>query len=157
MARRLALALFVAALAGTQAGNLEAQIPIARKVSSGPVDASTRVLVANPYLAEGNTADAVKIGAGLRDRFAKVVGAKYTVIPREMMNVALKHFGFQGDDVIPVESVSALAGQVKAGIQVVTKVTPAGGGYEVTAEVHGMDRSSCIGVCRDHVFREARR
>lgn len=115
-----------------------AQIPLGRKAKV-EVDASSRVLVATPFLEGRDPADAVKVGNGLRDRISSRLGGKYTVIPRNLMNAALKHFGYKDDDVLPVAVVSNLAAQVKAGITIVTVLTPtASGGYAVKAEVRGL-------------------
>lgn len=116
----------------------EAQIPLGRK-SKTEVDATSRVLVATPFLEGRDASDAVKVGNGLRDRISTHLGSRYTVIPRNLMNAALKHFGYKDDDVLPAAVVSNLAAQVKAGIMIVTVLAPtAGGGYAVTAEVRGL-------------------
>lgn len=116
----------------------EAQIPLGRKAKT-EVDATSRVLVATPFLEGRDPADAVKVGNGLRDRISTHLGSKYTVIPRNLMNAALKHFGYKDDDVLPESVVSNLAAQVKAGITIVTVLAPnASGGYAVTAEVRGL-------------------
>lgn len=116
----------------------EAQIPLGRKAKT-EVDATSRVLVATPFVEGRDPADAVKVGNGLRDRISTHLGSKYTVIPRTLMNAALKHFGYKDDDVLPESVVSNLAAQVKAGITIVTVLAPtASGGYAVTAEVRGL-------------------
>ncbi len=116
----------------------EAQIPLGRKAKT-EVDATSRVLVATPFLEGRDPADAVKVGNGLRDRISSHLGSKYTVISRNLMNAALKHFGYKDDDVLPPSVVSNLAAQVKAGITIVTVLDPtASGGYAVTAEVRGL-------------------
>ena len=120
-------------------GSLEAQIPIRKKETA--IDASTRVLVTTPFVDGGVAADAVKLGHGLRDRFTRMVGSKYTVIPRELMNVALKHFGYKGDDMLPLASIGALADQVKAGITVVSTLTGSDGSYTVTAQITGLSKT----------------
>lgn len=135
--RQTTLSMLVLLLLLGGAVGAEAQIPLGRKAKA-EVDATSRVLVATPFL-EGNASDAVKVGNGLRERISTHLGSKYTVIPRNLMNAALKHFGYKDDDVLPESVVSNLAAQVKAGIMIVTVLAPtASGGYAVTAEVRGL-------------------
>lgn len=55
---------------------------IARPRPTGP-----RLMVATPFAsASADSAAAVEIGAGVRDRMVKVVGGDYQVIPDSVMN-----------------------------------------------------------------------
>lgn len=115
---------------------LQAQIPVRR----GAVDPDARILVANPQVS-GDAGDAVKIGNGLRDRMARVAGRKYTVVSRDIMNIALTHFGYKEDDILPPAAITALAEQVKAGIVVVSELSGAPGAYSVKIMVSGGGKS----------------
>jgi len=121
----------------------EAQITLRRtaKVEKArvEVDATSRILVVTPFLEGSDASDAVKVCNALRERLSTHLGSKYTVVSRDLMNAALKHFGYGDDEVLPEAVLPDLAARVEAGIMIVTVLDPtADGRYTAKAEVRGL-------------------
>ena len=137
MVRRLCGLVVVAAT--LSAGVAHAQLNAPKKASEVEVNRDARILVATPVLEGGRANDAVEIGIGMRNRFTRIVTAKYTIVTREQMNKVLARYGYKGDEALPPEVLEELAGQVWAGVAVETHAVAGEEGiYTVTARVTGL-------------------
>ena len=97
------------------AGSLSAQIMAPRGSLQAQRNAPP-LLVATPYTASAaDSAAAVEIGIGLRERMSKsVVGRDYNVITREKMNEAFATYGYPADAMLTADGARTFAQNVGA-------------------------------------------
>ncbi|HEX5388095.1 MAG TPA: hypothetical protein VFW66_15450 [Gemmatimonadales bacterium] len=106
----------LAAVSGLAAGltmPLRAQVP--HRPHEEQVASLPRIMVANPYVtAAADSAAAVQVGAGMRDRFGKIVEGDYNLLSAQQMNDALKEYGFPPNAVLSPSQAITLAKSVQA-------------------------------------------
>jgi tetratricopeptide (TPR) repeat protein len=131
-------------------GALEAQIPTRRPTATQTAANSPRLLVGNPHsFAAGDSAPAVAIGTGLRDRLTKVVGTQFRVIAREDMNRALTEFGYPADAILASTPLRSLATSLGARVLVSSTITKdPGGKFTVTSRLAGLNDEAGTVVTR---------
>ncbi len=101
---------------------LSAQLRSSRP--SRPVVNNPRLLVANPYtFSSADSAAAVRIGAGLRERTESKAERWYTVIQRAQMNEALRQYAYPEDAVLPPLVARQLAQSLQARAMVVATMS----------------------------------
>lgn len=109
---------------------------IARPRPTGP-----RLMVATPFAsASADSAAAVEIGAGVRDRMVKVAGSDYQIIPDSVMNSALLQYGYSKDAILSPLLALTLAKNIQARVIVSsTAVKTEGGRFRATARIAGVN------------------
>ncbi len=140
MSARLVLTLLLCAVLVTPAWG---QIPRSRG-SRGAVAAApnaAKLMVANPHIyGAADSAAAVAIGTGMRDRIQKIVGRDYAIVPREQMNSALVQFAYPADAILTPAVARTLANSLQAPLLVnATMMKGEGGLYTVTARLAGVN------------------
>jgi tetratricopeptide (TPR) repeat protein len=108
-----------------------------------------RLLVANPFTPSAvDSAAAVEIGDGLRERMARsVVGRDFNVISREQMNTALSEWGYPADAVLNASTSKTFA--IKTTARTIVQSTlakNAQGLYTLTARFVGTASTEPAGV-----------
>jgi tetratricopeptide (TPR) repeat protein len=108
MLSRLSSLSLVAILALTTDGT--AQIPERSRNPNAPRPGAPMVLVATPYTIHADdSAAAVEVGVGLRDRTRRNLGRDYAVVQRDRMNEALISFGYPADALLDQNAARTLA------------------------------------------------
>ena len=126
--------------AGTLSAPLAAQgIPRGARTSSQPVANAPRLMVANPFaFAPGDSANAVRIGSGLRGEMKDIAGRNFTVVEQTQMNDALKQYGYPIDAILTPPLATTLAKNIQARVLVTgTLAKGEGGRASVTARLIG--------------------
>jgi tetratricopeptide (TPR) repeat protein len=100
-----------------------------------------RLLIATPYVFSAvDSAVAVQVGNGLRNRLSDQAERWYNVITREQMNEALEQYAYPIDAVLPPLVVRSLATQMQARTMVSSSMTRgADGRYTVQARLVGIN------------------
>jgi tetratricopeptide (TPR) repeat protein len=108
--------------------------------TSQTVTVAPRFMVANPFaFAAADSAPAVKIGSGLREKMKDVVGRDYQVIEQAQMNEALTQYGYPLDAILSPALATTLAKNIQARFVVNSTLNKAEGGrYTVTARLIGV-------------------
>jgi tetratricopeptide (TPR) repeat protein len=116
-------------------------IPRRARASQQTVNASPRLMVANPFaFAPADSAPAVKIGTGMREQMKDVVGRDYQVIEQGQMNEALKQYGYPIDAILSPALATTLAKNIQARFIVSSTINKAEGGrFTVTARLAGVN------------------
>ena len=116
-------------------------IPRGARASQQTVNASPRLMVANPFaFAPADSAPAVKIGTGMREQMKDVVGRDYQVIEQGQMNEALKQYGYPIDAILSPALATTLAKNIQARFIVSSTINKADGGrFTVTARLAGVN------------------
>jgi tetratricopeptide (TPR) repeat protein len=116
-------------------------IPRGARASQQTVNASPRLMVANPFaFAPADSAPAVKIGTGMREQMKDVVGRDYQVIEQGQMNEALKQYGYPIDAILSPALATTLAKNIQARFIVSSTINKAEGGrFTVTARLAGVN------------------
>jgi tetratricopeptide (TPR) repeat protein len=115
---------------------LDAQVP--RRPREQQVVNLPRLLVATPYVSAGaDSAPAVQVGNGIRDRMAKIAGGDFNVLTSEQMNEALKQYGYPANAILSPALATTLAKSVQARLLVSSQMNKAGQNYAVTARLIG--------------------
>ena len=116
----------LAGLAMLPATSLSAQLRSSRPPR--PVANNPRLLVANPYtFAASDSAAAVRVGSGLRERVERNADKWFTVIQRTQMNEALRQYLYPEDAVLPPLVARQLATSLQARAMVISTMTREGG------------------------------
>jgi tetratricopeptide (TPR) repeat protein len=128
------------ALSGALTVPLAAQ-GIPRNAQRSTVNVAPRFMVANPFaFAPGDSAPAVAIGTGVREEMKGVVGRDFQVIEQQQMNDALTQYGYPKDAILSPALASTLAKNIQARYIVTSTMAKGqGGGYSVTARIHGVN------------------
>lgn len=132
----LAVAGILAALPGTpMAAQLRSSRPIPQQQNL------PRLLVANPFsFSSQDSAAAVRVGAGLRDRIEKTADKWYKVVQRAQMNEALQQYAYPVDAVLPPLVARQLAQSLNARAMVVgTLLRGEGSRYTLEARFANMN------------------
>jgi tetratricopeptide (TPR) repeat protein len=100
-----------------------------------------RLLVANPFsFSAQDSAAAVRVGAGLRDRVEKNAERWFKVVQRAQMNEALQQYAYPVDAVLPPLVARQLAQSLNARAMVVgTLLRGDGGRYTIEARLANMN------------------
>jgi len=133
---RLGVVTVLAAALATPAGG---QVP--RRPREQQVAALPRLMVANSYVtAAADSAAAVQVGAGMRDRMVKIAEGDYNVLTQEQMNEALKQYGYPANAILSPSLAATLAKSVQARVLVSSSMSKAGGAqYAVQARLAGVN------------------
>jgi tetratricopeptide (TPR) repeat protein len=100
-----------------------------------PVQNLPRFMVANPHsFATADSAAAVRVGTGMRDKMESIADKWYNVILRNQMNDALVQYGYPPDAVLPPLVARQLASQLQARALVTSTLTRGDGGAKVSIE-----------------------
>jgi tetratricopeptide (TPR) repeat protein len=115
---------------------LDAQVP--RRPRQEQVANLPRLLVATPYVSAGaDSAPAVQVGNGMRDRMTKIASGDFNVLTSEQMNEALKQYGYPANAILSPALATTLAKSVQARVLVSSQMNKAGQNYAVTARLVG--------------------
>jgi len=80
-----------------------------------PVQNNPRLMVANPHsFAAADSAAAVRVGAGMREKITDIADKWYTTVQRNQMNDALVQYGYPPDAVLPPLVARQLATQLQS-------------------------------------------
>ena len=105
---------------------LGAQVP--RRPREQQVATLPRFMVSNPYVTSaGDSAAAVQVGTGIRDRMSKITDGEYNVLTQDQMNEALKQYGYPANAILSPSLASTLAKSVQARVLVASSMSKAGG------------------------------
>jgi hypothetical protein len=114
--------LLLAGLTVLPAAPLAAQLRSSRPPR--PAANLPRLLVANPYtFSSSDSAAAVRVGAGLRERAEGKADKWYTVIQRDQMNEALRQYAYPEDAVLPPLVARQLAASLQARAMIVSTMS----------------------------------
>ena len=95
-----------------------------------------RLLVANPHtFSAADSAAAVRVGTGMRNKLDGLVDRWYTVIERDQMNDALTQYGYPPDAVLPPLVARQLGSQLQARASVISTLAREGGQVKIEARV----------------------
>lgn len=126
----------VLALGAVLSAPLDAQVP--RRPREQQVANLPRLLVATPYVSAGaDSAPAVQVGNGMRDRMSKIADGDFNVLSSEQMNEALKQYGYPANAILSPALATTLAKSVQARVLVSSQMNKAGQNYAVTARLVG--------------------
>src|SRR5512134_2873491 len=115
---------------------LDAQVP--RRPREQQVANLPRLLVATPYVSAGaDSAPAVQVGNGMRERMSKIVEGNFNVLTSDQMNEALKQYGYPANAILSPALATTLAKSVQARLLVSSQMNKSGNGYAVTARLVG--------------------
>jgi len=129
----------VTVLATAFAAPAGGQVP--RRPREQQVAALPRFMVANPYVtASADSAAAVQVGGGIRERMTKATDGDFNVLTQDQMNEALKQYGYPPNAILSPSLASTLAKSVQARVLVSSSMTKAGGSqYVVQARLAGVN------------------
>jgi predicted Zn-dependent protease len=128
----------IVALGVVLAAPVSAQVP--RRPREQQVASLPRFMVANPFVTSGaDSAAAVQVGSGLRDRMSKIADGDYNVLTQDQMNEALKQYGYPPNAILSQTLATTLAKSVQARVLVSSTMAKAGGGYAVQARLAGVN------------------
>lgn len=131
MFRRPSPLLLLAAL--LPASTVVAQIPSGVRSVNGPRPGAPLVLVATPHTVNADdSAMAVAIGVGLRERLRRQVGRDYAIATRDRMNESLSSFGYPADALLDQLAARTLAVRSSSSMMVFSHLTRADGGHRLT-------------------------
>lgn len=124
---RLSVLFVAGVLAAVPSASLGAQLRAGRPPR--PVQNNPRLLVANPHtFVAQDSAAAVRVGSGLRDRLERVAERWYTGISRSQMNEALAQYAYPVDAVLPPLVARQLAQSLSARAMVISIMNRREGG-----------------------------
>jgi tetratricopeptide (TPR) repeat protein len=115
-----------------------AQVP--RRPREEQVAALPRFMVANPYVtASADSAAAVQVGGGMRERMTKTTDGDYNVLTQDQMNEALRQYGYPANAILSPTLAVTLAKSVQAKVLVSSTMTKAGNQYTVQGRLAGVN------------------
>lgn len=118
------------------AGSSMAQIPPRSSSTTGPRPNAPLLLVATPYTTfADDSAVAVEVGVGLRDRLRRAVGRDYNITTREKMNEQLGNSGYPADAMLDQVSARTLASRGSASLLVFSTWQRTSGGHRLNARI----------------------
>jgi tetratricopeptide (TPR) repeat protein len=114
---------------------------IPRNARTSTVNLAPRFMVANPFaFAPADSAPAVGIGMGIREKMKDVVGRDFQVVEQQQMNDALTQYGYPKDAILSPALATTLAKNIQARYLVASTLAKAQSGrYTVTARVLGVN------------------
>ena len=117
---------------------LGAQVP--RRPREQQVAALPRLMVANPYVtASVDSAAAIQVSAGFRDRMTKIADGEYNVLTQDQMNEALRQYGYPANAILSTTLATTLAKSVQAKVLVSSSMTRATNQYSLQARLAGVN------------------
>jgi hypothetical protein len=127
----------------TVASSSSSQIMV-RRGSLAASSNAPKMLVANPFTAnQADSAAAVAIGNGLRERLTRHVGRDFSVVTREQMNAALAEWGYPADAILNQVTSTTFAIKVPARTMVQSQLTRnPGGGFALSARLIGTNEAA---------------
>lgn len=115
-----------------------AQVP--RRPREEQVAALPRFMVANPYVtASADSAAAVQVGGGMRERMTKITDGDYNVLTQDQMNEALRQYGYPANAILSPTLAVTLAKSVQAKVLVSSTMTKTGNQYAVQGRLAGVN------------------
>jgi tetratricopeptide (TPR) repeat protein len=115
-----------------------AQVP--RRPREEQVAALPRFMVANPYVtASADSAAAVQVGGGMRERMTKITDGDYNVLTQDQMNEALRQYGYPANAILSPTLAVTLAKSVQAKVLVSSTMTKAGNQYTLQGRLAGVN------------------
>jgi cytochrome c-type biogenesis protein CcmH/NrfG len=115
-----------------------AQVP--RRPREEQVAALPRFMVANPYVtASADSAAAVQVGGGMRERMTKITDGDYNVLTQDQMNEALRQYGYPANAILSPTLAVTLAKSVQAKVLVSSAMTKTGNQYAVQGRLAGVN------------------
>jgi tetratricopeptide (TPR) repeat protein len=125
---------------------LGAQVP--RRPREQQVAALPRAMVANPYVtSSADSAAAVQVGAGIRDKMTKLMDGEYNVLTQDQMNEALRQYGYPANAILSPTLAATLAKSVQAKVLVTSSMTKANNQYTVQGRLVGVsDEAGSVAV-----------
>jgi tetratricopeptide (TPR) repeat protein len=115
------------------------QIPPNSAIHTGRVVVAPTqvVMVANPFVSSAaDSASAVAVGGGMRDKLTRSVSSNWSVLSRRQMNDALVQFGYSPDAILIATTAQKLATALSARVYITSTMQKASGGlYSVTARL----------------------
>lgn len=103
-----------------------------------PRPTGPRLMVATPFaFAAADSAPAVEIAFGMRDRMERLAGRDYQVVPDSVMNSALLQYGYSKDAILSPLLALTLAKNIQARIVVASTLTKRDGRYQMQARLTG--------------------
>ncbi|NOT06850.1 MAG: hypothetical protein HOP28_01460 [Gemmatimonadales bacterium] len=138
---RLTSVLALGLVVGTSGTPLAAQLRSGRPPLPEQLNNNPRLLVANPFsFSSTDSASAVRVGIGMRDRISKFGDKWWRVITRQQMNDALLQYAYPIDAVLPPLVARQLANSLQArGLVLSTLLRGDGGRYTVEARLAGLN------------------
>jgi tetratricopeptide (TPR) repeat protein len=104
-----------------------------------PTQNLPRFMVANPHsFAAADSAAAVRVGSGMRDKMESVADRWYQVIQRQQMNDALVQYGYPPDAVLPPLVARQLASQLQARALVTSTLSRGEGKVSIESRLTGI-------------------
>jgi len=96
-------------------------------------------MAANPYVtASADSAAAVQVGAGIRDKMTKLTDGEYNVLTQDQMNEALRQYGYPANAILSPTLAATLAKSVQAKVLVTSSMTKANNQYTVQGRLVGV-------------------
>ena len=128
------------AVGGALSAPLAAQ-GIPRNARTSTVNLAPRFMVANPFaFAPADSAPAVAIGSGIREKMKDVVGRDFQVVEQQQMNDALTQYGYPKDAILSPALATTLAKNIQARFLVSSTLQKGQAGrYTVTARLLGVN------------------
>ena len=115
-----------------------AQVP--RRPREEQVAALPRFMVANPYVtASADSAAAVQVGGGMRERMTKITDGDYNVLTQDQMNEALRQYGYPANAILSPTLAVTLAKSVQAKVLVSSTMTKTGSQYTLQGRLAGVN------------------
>ena len=115
-----------------------AQVP--RRPREEQVAALPRFMVANPYVtASADSAAAVQVGGGMRERMTKMTDGDYNVLTQDQMNEALRQYGYPANAILSPTLAVTLAKSVQAKVLVSSTMTKTGSQYTLQGRLAGVN------------------
>ena len=115
-----------------------AQVP--RRPREEQVAALPRFMVANPYVtASADSAAAVQVGGGMRERMTKITDGDYNVLTQDQMNEALRQYGYPANAILSSTLAVTLAKSVQAKVLVSSTMTKTGSQYTLQGRLAGVN------------------
>jgi len=115
-----------------------AQVP--RRPREEQVAALPRFMVANPYVtASADSAAAVQVGGGMRERMTKMTDGDYNVLTQDQMNEALRQYGYPANAILSSTLAVTLAKSVQAKVLVSSTMTKTGSQYTLQGRLAGVN------------------
>ncbi len=115
-----------------------AQVP--RRPREEQVAALPRFMVANPYVtASADSAAAVQVGGGMRERMTKITDGDYNVLTQDQMNEALRQYGYPANAILSPTLAVTLAKSVQAKVLVSSTMTKTGNQYTLQGRLAGVN------------------
>ncbi len=103
-----------------------------------PRPTGPRLMVATPFaFAAADSAPAVEIAEGMRDRMERIAGRDYQVIPDSVMNQALTQYGYSKDAILSPVLALTLAKNIQARVIVSSTLTKRDGRFHMQARLSG--------------------